>query len=150
MTIILAVGAVLTFLAWEYDFLLGAGFRRSEAAQLELVEVLVIAVILGALLFVAIRRMHAHEREVSRRTEAERLARVLAFEDPLTGLPNRRQFDDEVAKALAAPPGAGRMHAVLLIDLNGFKSVNDFFGHPTGDIVLREIALRLDAVARPR
>jgi diguanylate cyclase (GGDEF)-like protein len=71
--------------------------------------------------------------------------RKLAFQDPLTGLANRRQFDEEVAKALAAPPGADRMHAVLLLDLNGFKAVNDLFGHPTGDAVLREIALRLTA-----
>src|SRR5262245_56938751 len=71
--------------------------------------------------------------------------RKLAFQDPLTGLANRRQFDKEVAKALAAAPGAGRMHAVLLMDLNGFKAVNDLFGHRAGDAVLREIALRLTA-----
>jgi diguanylate cyclase (GGDEF)-like protein len=71
--------------------------------------------------------------------------RKLASQDPLTGLANRRQFDEEVAKALAAPPGADRMHAVLLLDLNGFKAVHDLFGHPTGDAVSREIALRLTA-----
>jgi GGDEF domain-containing protein len=73
----------------------------------------------------AVRRMRAQGREVQRRTVAKRRARELAFQDPLTGLANRRQFDEAVAAALSAPPGADSLHAVLLLDLNGFKKVND-------------------------
>ena len=77
------------------------------------------------------------------------------MEDPLTGLPNRRQFDAALQAAIAAPPRAGASHAVLALDLNGFKKINDVHGHGTGDAVLSEVAglLRLavregDLVAR--
>ena len=65
----------------------------------------------------AVRRMRAQGREVQRRTVAERRARELAFQDPLTGLANRRQFDEAVAGALSAPPGADSLHAVKVNDV---------------------------------
>jgi diguanylate cyclase (GGDEF)-like protein len=69
---------------------------------------------------------------------AERKQRRMAHEDPLTGLPNRRAFD----LALDAAVAADRPFSLLLVDVDRFKSINDTFGHTTGDEVLREIAAR--------
>jgi diguanylate cyclase (GGDEF)-like protein len=78
-----------------------------------------------------------------RRVEAEQQVRELAFQDPLTGLANRRQFDDALRAAVAAKPREGAVHAVLLMDLNGFKQINDVHGHGIGDEVLIVVAQRL-------
>lgn len=146
--VILSAASVLIVLGLEYNLLRFIGLSQSDAAGIEFGEALLIAGLLGIFLFVAIRRMRAQELEVARRIAAEEHARELAFQDPLTGLPNRRQFDDALAEALAAPPGADRTHAVLLMDLNGFKTINDVFGHPIGDAVLREVGLRLQHIVR--
>jgi len=148
LAVVLAAAGGLIALGLEYNLLRVLGFSQSDAVGIELGEALLIAVFLGLFLLVTVRRMRAQDVEVARRVAAEKHARELAFQDPLTGLPNRRQFDDALNAALAAPPSADRTHAVLLLDLNGFKSINDVFGHPTGDAVLREIGLRLEGVVR--
>jgi diguanylate cyclase (GGDEF)-like protein len=76
---------------------------------------------------------------------AQHEALLLARHDPLTGLPNRRVFYEELEKAVARSDG-GVTHAVLLVDLDRFKPVNDIHGHPVGDVVLGEIADRLREV----
>jgi diguanylate cyclase (GGDEF)-like protein len=78
-----------------------------------------------------------------------------AFEDPLTGLPNRALFDDRLHHAVTRVtqrtagdgPVADRV-GVLFIDLDGFKPINDSFGHDAGDAVLREVAARLQQSVR--
>src|SRR6202042_2449311 len=74
--------------------------------------------------------------------------RVLAFQDALTGLANRRQFDEALKAATSAPPREGAVHAVILMDLNGFKQVNDVYGHGVGDQVLTVVAQRLMGTMR--
>jgi diguanylate cyclase (GGDEF)-like protein len=148
VSVLLLAAGTLLFLSVEYDVLRVVGLSSGRAETIELGEAILIALVLAWFLFVTLRRARAQQREVQRRTAAERKARELAFEDPLTGLPNRRQFDAAVADAFAAPPGVDRAHAVLLLDLNGFKRVNDVFGHPAGDSVLRVVASRLAAVMR--
>jgi diguanylate cyclase (GGDEF)-like protein len=81
--------------------------------------------------------------------------RYEATHDTLTGLPNRRLFFEQATLTLDAASANGRSAAVLLIDLDGFKEINDRLGHATGDITLREVAVRLlrhrratDVVAR--
>ncbi len=73
----------------------------------------------------------------------------LANMDSLTGLPNRRSFDYQLAKALAEADRDGKHIAVARLDLDGFKSVNQIFGQITGDRVLAEVALRINALRRP-
>jgi diguanylate cyclase (GGDEF)-like protein len=72
----------------------------------------------------------------------------LAFRDALTGLPNRLLFDDRVGSAVERCTRDGSTLAVLFVDLDGFKPINDSFGHAFGDEVLREMARRLATQAR--
>lgn len=66
-----------------------------------------------------------------------------ALHDALTGLPNRRLFDDRLKVALERSVRYGRSAAIFAIDLNGFKAVNDSYGHQTGDLALSRVAERL-------
>lgn len=86
---------------------------------------------------------YAHEQ----RTEAARLSRLAQY-DGLTGLANRRLFDERLGRALARARRSGQRVGVLVLDLNGFKAVNDGLGHPSGDRLLKIIAARLTARLR--
>jgi diguanylate cyclase len=77
-----------------------------------------------------------------------RKVRRLAFHDPLTGLPNRMLFDDRLRQVLAQAARHGRGVAVMFIDLDNFKAINDSNGHEVGDTVLRHVARRLQASMR--
>lgn len=81
-----------------------------------------------------------HQREADLLEEARR--------DPLTGLPNRRSFEERLAEALERAARYLEQSAVLLLDLDGFKQVNDEHGHPAGDAVLRVVAERLAGIVR--
>jgi diguanylate cyclase (GGDEF)-like protein/PAS domain S-box-containing protein len=86
--------------------------------------------------------------DVTRRKEAEAHLRFLAGHDPLTGLPNRSLFQDRLADAIGQANRGGDQAAVLFIDLDGFKRVNDAMGHRVGDMVLQAVARRLEACVR--
>lgn len=70
-------------------------------------------------------------------------SKYLAYHDELTGLPNRRLLEDRLQQAIAHAQRTGYKVAVLLIDLDRFKEVNDTFGHRIGDMALREVVQRL-------
>ena len=72
----------------------------------------------------------------------------LAFEDNLTGLPNRAMFHDRLAQALMLAKRHAQPVGVMILDLDRFKYVNDTLGHPVGDLVLKEVALRLRGLLR--
>ena len=89
------------------------------------------------------------------REELERVLRTQALHDELTGLPNRRLFEERFAQAAARAQRSGESVAVAVIDLDGFKGTNDRYGHAAGDAVLAEAARRMlthvreqDTVAR--
>jgi diguanylate cyclase (GGDEF)-like protein len=87
-------------------------------------------------------------RDISERKEAAARIAHLAFNDALTGLPNRAVFTDHLARTVENAAENGGPVAVLCIDLDGFKAVNDIHGHPTGDALLIAAAQRLRAVVR--
>jgi diguanylate cyclase (GGDEF)-like protein/PAS domain S-box-containing protein len=80
--------------------------------------------------------------DTDRRRAGAELSR-LAFHDTLTGLPNRLLFLDRVERSLARARRNGNLGALLYIDLDGFKAINDTFGHPAGDLVLMTVANRI-------
>lgn len=82
----------------------------------------------------------------NKRQEAE--IERMALRDPLTGLPNRRLLEDRLHFALAAARRRQTKVVVMMIDLDGFKSVNDHFGHAAGDLVLQEVGMRLEGALR--
>ena len=79
---------------------------------------------------------------------AEEKIRNLAFYDPLTRLPNRRLLKDRLQQALAAKARSGRWGALLFIDLDNFKVINDSAGHAFGDLLLQQVAQRLSSCLR--
>src|SRR5207302_4217864 len=87
-------------------------------------------------------------RDVTTRKEAEEQLAHQALHDSLTGLPNRRLLIDRVEQALARTDRADDLVAVLLLDLDRFKLVNDSWGHAAGDRVLVAVAERLRQAVR--
>ncbi len=88
-------------------------------------------------------------RDVSGRKKLEEEIARHAFYDSLTDLPNRVLFRDRLEHALAAALRDGRSVSLLMIDLNGFKAINDTFGHPVGDQVLVQTSRRIRTCLRP-
>ncbi|ABM34042.1 EAL domain-containing protein [Paracidovorax citrulli] len=88
-----------------------------------------------------------HDVTEMRRASAE--IESLAFYDPLTGLPNRRLLLDRLHQALATAQRSRQFGALLFLDLDQFKTLNDTQGHEMGDLLLQQVALRLRVCARP-
>ncbi len=90
------------------------------------------------------------ELEIRERAKKNAEAKLLyqALNDELTGLPNRRLFTDRLTQTLAAAARESKIVALLYIDLDGFKLVNDSFGHAVGDCLLREVSTRFRSRVR--
>ncbi len=113
---------------------------------------LVIALLLNvALILFGWRRHTELQREVEIRTAAEERAQLLAARDPLTGFLNRRSLSEDGAAMLAQAARREKALALLMLDLDHFKTINDMHGHATGDGLLRlisdEIALAMPSVS---
>jgi len=86
--------------------------------------------------------------DISQRKLDEQKIYQLAFYDPLTGLPNRRLLLDRLRQAMAVSMRSGRHGALLFLDLDHFKTINDTQGHAVGDLLLVEVAHRLQSCVR--
>lgn len=86
--------------------------------------------------------------DVTERKAIEEKIHFMAQHDPLTSLPNRTLFFDRLDRALALARRERRALAVMFVDLNDFKPVNDTYGHGVGDLLLRAVARRIEAVLR--
>ena len=87
-------------------------------------------------------------RDITGRKQAEEEIHQLAFYDTLTKLPNRCLLKDRLAQTMAACKRSGRYSALMFLDLNNFKPLNDQYGHDAGDMVLVEAARRMSACVR--
>lgn len=106
---------------------------------------------LGDFAAVSIDNARLHEstqRELAERIRAEEAVRRLAYHDTLTGLPNRTLFNDRLGVALAHARRNKQRVAVMLLDLDHFKGVNDTLGHSVGDQLLKAVGDRLLSVMR--
>ncbi|MBK9443698.1 MAG: PAS-domain containing protein [Comamonadaceae bacterium] len=86
--------------------------------------------------------------DITERKKTEERIRVLALQDALTGLPNRLHLNDQVEQALERAASALQKFAILFLDLDGFKKVNDSYGHDMGDILLIHVAQLLKSAVR--
>jgi diguanylate cyclase (GGDEF)-like protein/PAS domain S-box-containing protein len=96
-----------------------------------------------------IRGIVLNARDVTERLRLEEELTRQAFHDGLTGLPNRALFRDRLDQSLARSERSREGLAVLMLDLDGFKQVNDSLGHDAGDQLLEEVARRFGEVTRP-
>jgi diguanylate cyclase (GGDEF)-like protein/PAS domain S-box-containing protein len=88
-------------------------------------------------------RMQGATQDITERKNAEDQIRQLALYDSLTGLPNRRLFKEQLSHAVARAQRNGQVLALLSLDLDRFKRINDTLGHEVGDLLLKEAANRL-------
>jgi len=121
---------------------------RSAADQVRIAGLTLglLAIIISAL--VARATILAFNLHITQRKQAEEEIKNLAFYDPLTQLPNRRLLMDRLKQALASSARSGREGALLFIDLDNFKTLNDTLGHDVGDLLLQQVAQRLESCVR--
>ena len=96
-----------------------------------------------------IRGIVLNARDVTERVRLEKELTHQALHDDLTGLANRALFRDRLDQSLSRSARTGELLAVLFVDLDGFKQVNDTLGHDAGDQLLEEVAKRFDSAIRP-
>jgi diguanylate cyclase (GGDEF)-like protein len=135
-SILLFVGTGSSVLSTTFRHYFGGG----EAPD----QTLVIALLLNvALILFGWRRHRELAHEVTIRTEAEERAQSLAAKDPLTGFLNRRSLAEEGGAMFARAQSRGKAMALLMLDLDHFKMVNDMHGHATGDALLQQVSVEI-------
>jgi diguanylate cyclase (GGDEF)-like protein len=134
---------VLVAASWSNLFELVQAFSRAHPAWPIDHAVAVLFVLTGGMLIYARRRLRELSKEMRARQAAERRAQTLARHDPLTGLPNRRYFTERFTDMLRTAIEREDRVALLLMDLDGFRAVNDVHGYPIGDQTLVEFSERL-------
>jgi diguanylate cyclase (GGDEF)-like protein/hemerythrin-like metal-binding protein/PAS domain S-box-containing protein len=95
-----------------------------------------------------VKCIFALSRDITERKQAEEKIKSLAFYDTLTQLPNRRLLNDRLEQAMASSKRNARYGALMFMDLDNFKPLNDRYGHGVGDLLLIEVARRLNSCVR--
>ncbi len=142
---------ILVQSAWYQTF----GFRTAAV----LFGLIVLSLLIQARTFYLRQRQRELQALVNERTaelekrsdelrESQRRLELIAYNDPLTGLPNRRLFEDDLKHRVVLASREGTAFTLLLVDLDGFKKINDTLGHDAGDALLVTIALRLKHAVR--
>ncbi|MGI3213261.1 putative bifunctional diguanylate cyclase/phosphodiesterase [Roseovarius tibetensis] len=132
-------GDAVAWLSWQPEQPGTVLFKR-------MLPVLVSAFLLGVLaLFWVVRRLLRVSGQLQ---VSEAQARFLAHHDALTGLPNRTLFEDRLTQAMHATARSGQPVALVAIDLDRFKLINDSLGHPAGDELIRQVGSRLVDLVR--
>jgi diguanylate cyclase (GGDEF)-like protein len=152
---IAAMSALVLLLAGTGAPVLADWLELSVAASLAannmgLVQVALLAILGGSLL--VLRRCHEQVVAEARHLPTEPVLGEsdyvrMAYTDELTGLPNRRRLEQKLTSLVERRAGSGRPFGVALINLDGFKPINDVYGHAAGDEILRQVALRLAGIS---
>ncbi len=119
---------------------------NSQGADQAMVTALLLNI---ALILLIWRRTSVLSDEVDVYRQAEVRAQHLAITDPLTNLFNRRAIKEKTAELSARAARRGKSIAFMMVDLDGFKKINDLYGHDSGDLLLREVADRMREVVPP-
>ena len=139
LPILNSAGDTLGYFAWDRD-------RPGLQLAAELAPGGIITILLGLL---ALGRLLRHLRQATTSLQlSEAHAQHLAYHDTLTGLTNRALFEDRLDHALASVRRGDNRLALLFIDLDRFKNINDTLGHPAGDELIRQAARRLSEIVR--
>jgi diguanylate cyclase (GGDEF)-like protein len=117
--------------------------EKSEAVKSKLHEASEKLTVVNRALEGEVREQGLVDHQLAASLEQEEGARYAAFHDVLTGLPNRALFNDRLEHGIAQAKRHGWTLAVMFVDLDKFKSINDTYGHDAGDIVLQTTARRL-------
>jgi len=140
-------------LAIQYDLFYFIRDLSDSERRISLAEAIFLTLLLMVCISVfVIRRLSDQRTDIALRTAAEielQELTSLVMQDPLTMLFNRRALLNALDDATKTPPANGTENALFLMDLNGFKSVNDVYGHAVGDQVLEVVGKRFQAAARP-
>ncbi len=141
----ISVAAILLFVGIGSS-VLSAILRNRFDGGAPVDQPLIVALLLNvALILFGWRRHQALSREVSERAAAEERAQLLAAHDPLTGFLNRRSVSEDGAAMFARAAQRNKAMALLMLDLDHFKTVNDMHGHSIGDALLRVVASEITA-----
>lgn len=140
-------------LAIQYDLFYFIRELSDSERRISLAEAIFLTLLLMVCISVfVIRRLSDQRTDIALRTAAEielQELTSLVMQDPLTTLLNRRALLNALDDATKTPPANGTENALFLMDLNGFKSVNDVYGHAIGDQFLEVVGKRFQAAARP-
>ncbi len=145
--------AFAVLLAWRYDLFAFLRALADPQREISPPEAALLTILFVICLYTFIARRLADDR-LDRLSASElaveiRKLRELAMQDPLTRLPNRRALLAGLEAATAECNAGDHRHAFFILDLNGFKRVNDLCGHAVGDHVLQVVVERFRRVARP-
>lgn len=122
--------------------------EKSEAVESKVQDASVALALVNKALKAEINERHVLDAQLAAATRQGDEARHASLHDPLTGLPNRALFNDRLEHALAVANRNNLHFAVMFLDLDDFKTINDSYGHDVGDLVLQTIARRLKETTR--
>lgn len=142
------VGTITFMIAGHFDVLESLLEFSAAHEEWEIDELFPTAIVMVVvLLLIMVKRERELREEVERRIVAEKVISELAYKDALTGLPNRRFFMPELSNAIKQAASDRVLQAVLFIDVDNFKEVNDTYGHTVGDRLLIHLSEMLDKYA---
>src|SRR3546814_417615 len=143
------VAAIVMFI-WTGGSAMSAVVRRLTGLGAGVEQIMMTALLLNiALILFGWRRYRDLQIEVQQRKEAEERASLLAATDPLTGFLNRRSIAEAGIALLERAASKHKSVALLMLDLDNFKNVNDVHGHAAGDLVLQTAAKRIESLMPP-
>lgn len=122
--------------------------EKSEAVETKVQDASEALSLVNRALEYEVNERHALDAQLATVTRQGDAARYASLHDPLTGLPNRALFNDRLEHGLAVANRHGLHFAVMFLDLDDFKTINDTYGHDVGDLVLQMIGGRLKETTR--